>query len=342
MSADGNGHLTRGLLTVPYLSALGADVDCILSGRPSGKFDSMLEFGDYKVHTGISFAKNEGGVDWVGSILRSSPLDFIKSVYETNTRDYDAVITDFEPITAHAANIRGQGAIGLGHQYAFRRDVPGNCAALKMMPLVSPTRASLGTHWHHFGQKGITPPFVHQKDDKPKDESKIVVYMPVESTQKLIALFRPFSQYNFKIYSPQVDETFDEVHITFAPTSRDAFMADFETAGGYISNAGFESPSEALAMGVPMLLKPMKGQPEQMANAKAITALKWGGAMDTLDPKIVADWLNNKKAVKIRYPNVGAAIAEWVVNGDHSQKSADLLAKQLWEQTDYGDFTSRI
>ena len=52
-------------------------------------------------------------------------------------------------------------------------------------------------------------------------------------------------------------------------------LKDLKESEGIITNAGFETPSEALSMGKKVFVKPLKGQFEQLSNAKALKQLKY-------------------------------------------------------------------
>lgn len=336
MMAEGNGHISRGRIMVPALEALGAKVDVVLSGRPAAQLKEMEEFGHYRVVTGLSFAKKDGQVDRLASMFNACANSgkILREIAALDVGDYEAIITDYEPTVAWSAALKGKKVIGLGHQYAFGRSVPGT-KSLRMMPLMAPATTSLGAHWHHFNQAGILPPLVDVAPAQEAIPNKILVYMPIENPQAQQALFSKFPAYDFHVYSPRVDARQRTGNVIIQPPSKTGFKADFADCAGVITNAGFETPSEALALGKKILVKPMTAQPEQEANAKALAQLGLGAVMHKLDAGAVANWLAQERAIRVSYPDVGAAVARWIVKGDHSQKSADALARSLWAQTDF-------
>jgi len=100
---------------------------------------------------------------------------------------------------------------------------------------------------------------------------------------------------------------------------------------GVISNAGFELASEAIHLGKKLLVKPLKGQMEQLSNALALEKLSLGMTMKSLDSKILEKWLDDFSGKRVIYPNVSNAIADWIVNGDTANTTN--LIKKLWSET---------
>jgi uncharacterized protein (TIGR00661 family) len=99
--------------------------------------------------------------------------------------------------------------------------------------------------------------------------------------------------------------------------SRELFQHDLKTCSGVISNSGFELISEALELGKKILVKPVVGQAEQVSNALALTTLKYGTSMKTLDTNIVKQWLQQNHKVCVSYPNVAKHIVSRIKQGDN-------------------------
>jgi uncharacterized protein (TIGR00661 family) len=249
--------------------------------------------------------------------------------------DWDIVITDFEPVSARVAKRLHIPCIGIGHQYAFCYDIPKQGAhplARAIIRNYAPVSLPLGLHWHHFGHP-ILPPVI-PRPGSAKEESfpdKILVYLPFEEAEAIASLCRPFRDYHFYIYH-KVHRRAVEGNLHWRPYSRKGFLNDLATCSGVVTNAGFELASEALSLGKKILLKPVSGQMEQLSNAKAVSILNLGSVMKRLSPDDVADFLENGRAKRFRYPDTAEKIVAWIEKG--RWEDLDGLAGECWEETE--------
>lgn len=330
VQATGQGHISRARAMAPVLQEIGARVDFLFSGRPPKDLYSMELFGNFETRRGMTFHVEQGRVHTLKTIFNNSASQLLADIHNLDVRSYDLVITDYEPITAYAAKIRGVPSIGLGHQYAFSHDIPTegfNTLSRKGMTLFAPAAQSLGVHWHHFDQQ-ILPPIFEAPDLKENyDPKKIVVYLNFEELDKVDELFQRFKTHDFYIYAGAIQQPYEKGHLKFRPTSA-KFKQDIEDCAGIICGAGFELATEALHMGKKILVKPMGGQPEQLSNALALKQLGLGDVMHTLDPSIVKEWLDKPDGKRVIYPNVARAIASWIWAGQWDDSKT--LVKELW------------
>jgi uncharacterized protein (TIGR00661 family) len=278
-------------------------------------------FGDFQWRSGLTFQTRHGRVDYVRTALRNNLVRFLNDVRSLDLTGYDRVITDFEPVTAWAARLQGVKTVGIGHQYAFGLDIPiagADFMGTRLLKYFAPASVGLGIHWHHFNGP-ILPPMIETcLSDQPPNPRKIIVYLPFEDIEAILALLKPFSHHEFHVYHPGGERTVSTQmrHIRVKGLSRERFQADFADAGGVLCNAGFELPSEALHQGKKLLVKPLHGQMEQCSNALALDRLKLGEVMDELDAAIVAQWLAKSHSTQLRFPDVAGAVTEWLMQGD--------------------------
>ena len=116
-----------------------------------------------------------------------------------------------------------------------------------------------------------------------------------------------------------------------ASPSKEAFHQHLMRCNGVVCNAGFELASEVLQLGHKLLVKPVAGQCEQLSNALAMQFIGLGYSMTTLHQGQFSHWLSEGRGVKVRYPDVARAIAQWIAAGDHNDISR--LATSLWRDT---------
>lgn len=333
VQGTGNGHVTRARAMAPALAAAGVEADFLFSGRAPDQFFDMAPFGDYRVRRGLTFITSGGRVRSVRTALHSAPATFLSDIRALDLTAYDLVLTDFEPITAWAARLQRKPVIGLGHQYAFRYPVPqqrGNPVNRLIMKYFAPADISLGFHWHHFDTPVLPPIAPITRGTGERDARLILVYLPFEAPATIARFLAPFADYEFAIYHPQPSPgTYRHLH--WNKPSHTAFHVDLGRCGGVIGNAGFELTSEALQLGLKVLLKPLQGQPEQLSNALALRELGLGYTMARLDPALLSRWLQQGQGFTVYYPDVAGAVARWIARGHYRDIQA--LSASLWRST---------
>lgn len=318
VQATGNGHITRARVMAPRLKAAGIEVTWLFSGRTWEQLFDMEPFGDFEWRRGLTFTTHAGRVQYLKTAAHNDLVRFIRDVKQLDFSGHDRVITDFEPVTSWAARLRKLEVLGLGHQYAFAHAIPitgDDPLARTVMNWFAPASQGLGLHWHHFDQP-ILPPIIETPPEPEQVQpNKILVYLPFEEINAILRLLGGFGAYQFHIYSTTGIEHHPE-NIHLKQLSRLGFQNDLRDAAGVLCNAGFELASEALQMGKKLLVKPLRAQLEQLSNALALEETRLGAVMPELDPVALKYWLEYGKAVRVRYPDVAAAIVEWLRSGE--------------------------
>lgn len=334
VQATGNGHISRCRKMAAHFQARGADVTWVVSGRPRERLFDMECFGDFQWREGLTMSQNSGNVSYLSTVREASPGRFLRDVAQLDVSAYDVVVTDFEPITAWAARLRGKPCIGIGHQYAFGHRVPrarGNLLSDSVLRWFAPVDIPIGLHWHHF-DTDILPPIIDPRLRRDlADEAFTLVYLPFEDQATVTALLQTFPERRFRQYSPDVTDG-ERGNVALRKTCLAGFRADLVRAQAVICNAGFELISECLHIGLPVLAKPVGRQVEQLSNAVALEQLGWGKIVRDLDRQLMAAWLDAQpSAPAVHYPDVAAALVDWLLDGDWSTQSA--LWETLWSCT---------
>lgn len=332
VQGTGNGHISRARKMAAYLHARGADVTYLISGRERERLFDMEVFGDFEHRRGLTMVQQNGAVLYWPTARQTHPLEFLGDVRRLDVRGYDLVISDFEPVTAWAARMAGKTCIGIGHQYAFHAAIPrarGNVAANLVMQWFAPVDIPIGLHWHHF-DTDILPPIIDTELQRT-DNRHVLVYLPFERQETVTGMLNQLDGYRFVQYSPDLVDS-EQGNVELRKTNLNGFRSDLRKATAVICNAGFELVSECLHMGIPTLVKPVKGQMEQQSNALALQQLGWGSAMPELTVARLREWLQREHRITpIHYPDVAAALADWVLEGDwHDQ---EMMRDMLWECT---------
>lgn len=333
IQGTGNGHITRARAMAAAFRKKNIEVDYIVSGRSPDKLFDMEIFGDFRCFDGLTFVTVNGEVSKLRTAAKNNLFRFYKDANKLDLSSYDLVISDFDPISAWAARKQKITSIAIGHQSAFKYDIPkrdDDFMSRKIMEVFAPTDIHLGLHWHHFNQP-ILPPMIEQRESIPTiNEKMILVYLPFENIQYIADWLKPYTSHQFTVYHENLNAKVDS-HITLKPLSRITFPQDLLSCNGIVSNAGFELASEALSYGKKILVKPLHGQYEQSSNAKALSQLGFGYEMHELDGDALETWLELDSMDAIIYPDVASKITDWICSG--MRNSAIELSQQLWADT---------
>jgi uncharacterized protein (TIGR00661 family) len=341
VQGTGNGHLSRARQIGPELIKLGATIDWVMSGRHPDDYFDMDEFEDYRTFQGLTFCVQQGRVQMFDTLRKLKFKQSLSDILQLNTKEYDLVISDYEPITAWAAKIQKTPSLGLAHQYSFLHpSVPrinhhwvGN-ALLKHF---APTQITLGLHWHHFGAPILPPIFgveSNSSETTVADTKQVVVYLPHESIEHLIPILQTQNDYQFNVFTQEVPPQ-QLGSVSIHALSRPHFLKILNRSAHVLCGAGFELVSEALSLGRNIMVKPLQQQTEQMANARALKLLEYATVCDTLGPTQLQQWLENGRAIRVRYPNVAQHLAKQILTGRWLTMGEDL--QNLWYDCDQAD-----
>lgn len=350
VQATGNGHISRARALRHHLAKAGCQIDFLFSGRPADKFFDMAEFGNFQLRKGLSFVSTGGQLQPWQTAKQADLPQLWQDIRSLNTRRYDLVLTDYEPVTAWAARQQGTPVLALGHQYGLQQPVPLHGFGWwqrRILNYFAPARQQIGLHWHHFDspisdRRVLLPPVVHlhsaESDLSAKachDSDFVLVYLPFESAGDIISWLQPLSQFRFKVYGVG-NLPSDWQHINFMPAAVQGFQQDLRRCQAVISNAGFELISEALQLHKKILVKPLQGQPEQSANAAALQQLQLADSTDSLSSSRITSFLQHYQSpLQVQYPDVAAAVSQWLLQGQWFDVSP--LAT-LWQQCQFSRY----
>ena len=341
IQGTGNGHLSR---CAALAEALGkypqVQVDYLVSGRPKEQLFDMEVFGNWQWREGLSFVVQNGRVNVRETLSRNNWQQFWRDARGLNIADYDLIVSDYEPITAWAGRLQGKPVIGLGRQYAFYKETPSlpiSALQRQLLRWFAPAKTVVGMHWLD-DVSHVLPPIIHQRGDRHRViEGNYLVYLPFEGLGAIHGLLNRFPQVQFHVFHPAAEEQ-QIGHIRYSAPSRVGFAEAMAQAEGIISNAGFETASEALALGKKLLVKPLVGQFEQLANANCLQQARLAMVMKKLDSEVLGQFLASVTAVQCQWPNVADAVARWLANGAKApvhQLSSDLWSHMEWSHMEW-------
>ena len=333
VQGTGNGHLTRAIVMSETIktSFSECEVDVLISGRVKEKLPIKARKIIWR--EGTTFVIKNGEVQLIKTLLNFSPKQLIKDIRRLKIREYDLLVTDYEPIVAWAGRVRRKEVIGIGHQYAFYYDIPiqgWNPLSKNIMKVFAPVAKKVGLHWHHFNQP-ILPPIVDvdQVSERNIQNNKVIVYLPFEETDKLINDLGKISDHEFYVYHPKFENS-NEGNIHKRKISRTTFKDDLITSKAVICNTGFELISECLTLGTRIFTKPLGNQMEQQSNGVALSKLDYATVVNKLLITDIRNWLKRDDSIKISYPSTQDSLVKWLAEG--ATRPIEELANDLWSR----------
>ena len=319
VNATGNGHISRSRITISELKKRGHNVTVLFSGREAKDFFDLEEFRPYIIKQGFTFDFKKGKLNVFKTLLNINLIQFVRDVFKIK-KEYDVVITDFEPISAYAARKLGIHCIGIGHQYSFLKKIPKSfkmkLASLFFLRFYTPINSTISSHFYHFNQS-ILPPFIEKglknQNAVPLMKNSFLVYLAWEERDQMISILNTIKSNEF-IYYSSVDKEIQIGNVTLKPFSNKYFKKDLIACNGLITNAGFQLPAEAIYLGKKILCKPLSGQPEQEHNAKTLKRMEHATVCLEFTKDKIEHWIQNGKQKKELYNDSIDLMIEMIEN----------------------------
>ena len=155
-----------------------------------------------------------------------------------------------------------------------------------------PHNEKIGLHYFAY-DKYIFPPI--KKDMSPHDttsEKHVCVYFPAFSKKDILNCLHQLPNTSFHLFHHNIREYETIKNVTCFALSQENFLNSFRKSKSYMTHAGFESTSEALTAGKPLLCIPIKAQYEQRCNSYALKKLGVT-VLESLNPKKIQSWLES-------------------------------------------------
>lgn len=318
IQGTGNGHLTRALDIIPELQKYGT-LDLLVSGC---QVDLNLPHPVKYRLRGLSFIFGKsGGVDFYRTFAKANSRSFYNEVRRLPVKEYDLVISDFEPIAAWACQAVKKHAVGLSNQVAvLNNQVPKPKETDHMGKFIlknyAPTATNYGFHFARFDDTIYTPIIRRQvRELEVSNQGHYTVYLPAHSDEKIIKRLSSFPRINWQVFSKHNKQAFRQGNVWVQPINNDAFLQSMAAAEGVLCAAGFGTPSEVLYLQKKLLVVPMKNQFEQVCNA-AVLEHMGVTTIKNLKKKhlpTIEEWLQHAAPVPVNYPNETAALVARLV-----------------------------
>ena len=255
----------------------------------------------------------------------------MKDIKALKIKEYDLIISDFEPISVWAAIKAKKTCVGLSNQVATLHPLapkPRKDDVMGKMVLqnYAPTHINYGFHFKRLDGTVFTP--IIRKEVRqliPTNEGHYTVYLPSYDDHQIIKRLQKLNTVNWQVFSKHNKKPIQLDTINIVPIQADLFLESMASSKGVLCNAGFGTPSEALFLKKKLMVIPMKKQIEQFCNAEMLKEM--GVAVikklnkDNL-PKI-QKWLEDDTILQVDYPDNTEEIVNLIVENHAGDKKID-------------------
>lgn len=310
IQCTGNGHLTRSKEIIKFLEENYAEKIETIDVCLSGNF-SQIDYSDLNVKwkfEGLGFDLKNGGISLLNTIKKMKLHQFFKSILTPDLKEYDIIISDFEPITCWSGILRRRKVLGIGNHFKFLsnkkflKNLSPNFFSNKLITkLVSPVSNHIAFNYLKETDNDFFP-IIRKTLRKVnlQKEDFYLIYLSSISVDDQIKFFNLFPNQTFYIYHNEVKEASDFENIKLRPIDKLEFTEKLIKCKGVISHTGFQLTSECLYLGKKLMVIPIKNQIEQIYNTKELN--KFGVlSNDKLEVPIFDDFFENDYSVKLNY-----------------------------------------
>lgn len=324
IQATGNGHLVRSTEIYKLLKQHPevTQLDVLISG---GKAQMGLPFEVNYEYKGLSFYYGKKGkISVLKSIGKANFLSIAIALMKVPFKQYDLVISDFEPITLWGAKIAGVKRVGIGNMYSMTSKkfpkTKGTALTKLITGMMCPAKNKIGMHFQKFDDFIYYPVIRSEiRHALPTDRNIYLVYLNSFTDKELLNCFtsEQLKHKHFFIYSKTATEPYRKDNCTVMPLSNETFTRHITECSGVITAAGFQTVSEALYLGKKLFVIPIKKQSEQLSNAKVLSEM--GVSISTeLKADEIAEWLIRPNTVQVKFDDDMPNMINAILNAPHT------------------------
>lgn len=312
VNGEGMGHATRSRVVIEELLERH-DVRVVASGAAFRYLSERLPRVDEVF--GPSFAMQEGEIQRWQTVLqnvRNARRDMPETVRNwISTVDEwkpEIVLTDFEPLAGMFARVTRTPMIAIDNinmldrcrhdaeivgdqredflmaKAVTRSMVPGAVEYIVLTFFRSPVAR---------GGTTLVPPIVRPEiiSAVPERGEHLVVYSSGDPRllEDLAASGVPCRIYGMRDDAPE--DRVEAESLDYRPRSNEGFVDDLRTSRGVVAGGGFSLLSEAVYLGKPVLAIPLRGQFEQMMNARYLERDGYGLCAPVVTREILGEFL---------------------------------------------------
>lgn len=326
IQATGNGHISRSTEIYKLLKQHPeiTQLDVLISG---GKAKMSLPFEVNYEYKGLSFYYGKKGkISVLKSIGKAGFLSIAVALWKVPFREYDLVISDFEPITLWGAKIAGVKRVGIGNMYSMSSKkfpkTKGRRITNMVAKMMCPTRNKIAMHFQKFDDF-IYYPIIRSeiRNLVPGNKNFTLVYLNSYSDKELMDCFTKseLQGQQFVIYSKDATHRFEYGNCIVKPLNNETFIQDIANCSGVLTAGGFQTISEALYLGKKLFVIPIKKQSEQMSNARILSDMGVKTSLK-LDAGEIHEWIQNPDTVQVKFDDDLPNIVDAILNAPHTPR----------------------
>lgn len=318
VQGTGNGHITRAMEIIPHLKKKG-ELDILVSGIQS---DIELPFKVKYRFNGMSFIfGKKGGIDIWKTFVKLNSLKLLKEITKLDIKQYDIIISDFEPVSCWAALKAGRVCIGLSNQVATLHPlapIPKSNDIIGRIVLqnYAPTTYNYGFHFKSLDSNVFTP-IIRKEVRKltPTNKGHYTVYLPSYDDDQIIKRLKNIENVTWQVFSKHTKKEKEFKNISIMPINGKKFLKSMASAEGVFCNAGFGTASEVLFLKKKLLVVPMKKQLEQYCNAEMLSSMGVPVIKKFNSDSIpfLQEWILDETIVNVDYPDNTEKIIDMIV-----------------------------
>lgn len=306
---EGMGHATRSRVVLEHLCAANHEILVVVSGRAhqflKERFVDRANFRLEEIH-GLHLKVADNEIDRSASFwsnLEKVPSGLRKNieVYDKVVGDFspDVVVSDFESWAYFFARFHQIPVVSIDNMQVIQRCAhepdllvsDGVNWDFQLSKLI--VKSKLPGAYHYLvssfffprvrkRRTSLVPPILRPEilraERQPGDH--VLVYQTSPTDTTLVPMLKRMSKYQFRVYG--MGQEGNEGNVSLRPFSERGFIEDLSSARAVVAGGGYSLMGEAVHLGVPMLSVPIRGQFEQLLNAKYLDRLGYGHYAETL------------------------------------------------------------
>jgi uncharacterized protein (TIGR00661 family) len=308
---EGMGHAMRSRVVLEHLVASGHEVHVMTSGRAVDflrrRFEGHANVS--RIH-GMHIAYDDNRVlrtatFWQNLLAGTAALPKQIAAYFDLMSSFraEAVISDFESWTYYYARNHRLPILSIDNMQLLNRCtldaeiIEQHRAEFRVAKALVKAKLPFCNHYLittffqlpvRKPETSLFPPILRPEivEQQSRRGEHLLIYQTAEGYDSLLDTLRRIGL-ECRIYGMRRDLT-DEVvdgNLRFRPFSEPRFIEDLASARGVVAGGGFTLMGEAVYLKKPMLAVPVRGQFEQIANARYLEKLGYGRyAPDLRDP----------------------------------------------------------
>lgn len=314
VAGEGMGHATRSQVVIEHLLAEGHEVRVVASGAAFRYLSTRLAH--VEEIFGPSFAMTEGQIHkWatVAQNVRLARRDLPETLRawlaSLNEWRPSVVVTDFEPLVALYARLARKPLVALDNIQALdrlRHDkmIIGDRVDRENFMLARAVTRSMVPRADAYvittffnaplckRPTTLVPPIVRPEVAAAEavEGDHLVVYSSGE--QSVLDALRA-TGVRCLVYGMRggPEEAVVDGNLEFRPPSNEGFVEALRTARAVVAGGGFSLVSEAIVLRKPILAIPLRGQFEQIMNARYVERLGYGLEREVVDEAALSEFL---------------------------------------------------